>query len=138
MLDLSSNSTVIASGTQAQNFQPPVGRSWELLNWFFYSPGVAGSSSGTHKMSIYRGTVSTAYELTYGESNYNVAITLGRNAQYTATTEQPSTAADQKDLLFGGVRLIATNDNYLVFNYANDTDVSMSANRALLVFYREW
>ena len=136
-MDLSDNTGVNAGNSNTQTLTPPTGKIYTMAMIYYHAPDPAGSSSGTHDLTIKRVYVSIARQLAIIKATTGNDVTVGSNTLWSGdSNEQPSNVELQYALTHGG--LIASNSYPIQFIYNNDTDVAQAGTRTCEILVREY
>ncbi len=134
-VDLTATATVSPAGVSSIPFKPPKGVVWEIVNIYCLIPDPAGSGAGDHRLEIitdnFANTLSSFATLI---SDFGTTLQISRSA-FAATTEIPSTSAEQYNVQRGGI-IKSSFDQPVSFKYTNGTDVNQSGSRVLEILYR--
>jgi len=138
-IDCSSDSSVASGGgTETMQLKPDVGFIYTVKRIALYIPDPAGSSANSHKLLCRTGASSTA-----GVGSVNAVFYLSSNTgssmktqygAFDATSEYPSGATQQHEIIAGETGLMASNDQPIDFVYTNDTDVNQTATKHIYVW----
>jgi len=128
-IDLSDDTTVTAGNTNTQTLQPTNGQLYRIIGINYASTDPAGSGSGNQSLSIGYQNMSDSDGIGKITSNTGSSIYITQ-MQFLGTSEAPSSAALQYDLLHSS---ICSYSQPIDFIYKNDTDVSKTGTRRLLI-----
>lgn len=135
MVDLTTDDTVVASGSDDINLQPLDGQSYKIFKFNIYILDPVGSTAGTHSINMFYDDTNV-YTRTATAFCY-IRATTGNNVftNYTAfngdSSELPSSATIQSQMNMGSYEIWSTYDDPIIIRYNNDTDVSQTGDRYL-------
>jgi len=139
IIDLSDNTTVTASGgTNTQTLTPPDSKIYEIIGIDYSAADPAGSSSGTHALSIRVTNLFVTAEHLYVRGTTGTGIYIQPNNGLVGdSSEVPSATSDQLFYITrGALKCSATNT--IAFIYTNNTDVNQTGNRQCKVMVLEY
>jgi len=135
-ISLTDDTSVIATGTNTQTLTPPTGKIYIIRMIYYHAPDPAGSSAGTHELTIQRIMVTTARRLAFLRSTTGNAIYYNDLVMNADSSEIPTSVQEQFLLNIGGL-IVASNSYPIQFKYDNDTDVAQAGTRTLEILVEE-
>jgi hypothetical protein len=138
-IDLSDDTTVAASGTNTQSLTPPAGKIYRIISILYVAPDPSGSSSGTHELEWrYNGfTQGSSGRLGFVQGNTGSGISVSSNRYVGNASEVLSSETLQHQLITLGC-MYCSSTYTIDFKYDNDTDVSQTGTRTLLIMVLEY
>jgi len=135
-LDLTTTDAVAASADDNIEITPPDGQIYELIDLSVNIPDPAGSSAGTHTLTIATlGIFSTLNGKLSGKSTTGNYIKMGDYYGITAdNSELPSDTSDQLNWFNG--KIWASPSYTMKIRYSNDTDVQQAGTRTMKFLFK--
>jgi hypothetical protein len=139
-IDLTDNTTVAhAPSSNTQTLQPPAGKIYEIVRIFYLAGDPAGSSAGTHSLTVtYDTTYTTYFGILYMSSTTGNDLATYFSLLVGNSAEAPASDTIQAQLNNGVGQLLASHDYPISFIYTNSTDVDQTGTRRLVILVKEY